>query len=226
MGKAGNKKKDFVWEILNSLWILLAVVPMFNWLAFFWVGARAKKKKWIILGCFYLFTSWGVLMLSAYIFAKVKILYTLGGLVFMFSWIASIVHTLFIRNEYIAYLRGDEKITKHKPIISEKSLELSGKPVNNTVREQTPTKQAANLKIDINSCSLEELLVLPGIGIVQAKKAINLREENNGFSSVGEFCEKLELQPHFVSQIEKIVYVGKLENQDVADENPGRIIDF
>ena len=60
---------------------------------------------------------------------------------------------------------------------------------------------AAEKSVDINSCTTEELMTLPGIGIVQAKQAMEFRAQQGGFRSVDEFIEVLQIKPHFAVQI-------------------------
>ena len=67
----------------------------------------------------------------------------------------------------------------------------------------TPVASAAKAEtsIDINSCTTEELMTLPGIGIVQAKQAMEYRTQHGGFRSVDEFIDVLMIKPHFAVQI-------------------------
>ncbi len=42
------------WKILHSLWIgWTFTLGFFNWVAFFYIGYRAKQKKWLLWGLFY-----------------------------------------------------------------------------------------------------------------------------------------------------------------------------
>jgi hypothetical protein len=42
------------WEILHSWWIVLTfTLGFFNWVAFLYIGFRAKQRKWILWGLFY-----------------------------------------------------------------------------------------------------------------------------------------------------------------------------
>ena len=44
-------------------------------------------------------------------------------------------------------------------------------------------------------------MALPGIGIVQAKQAMEYRAQHGGFRSVDEFIDILLIKPHFAVQI-------------------------
>ena len=55
--------------------------------------------------------------------------------------------------------------------------------------------------IDINTCSKEELLRLPGVYPAEAARAMDYRQENGAFSSVDEFVLFLQIKPHFAVRI-------------------------
>jgi len=62
------------------------------------------------------------------------------------------------------------------------------------------TEQVRDI-VDINTCGESELITLPGIGVVTAKKAISIRENQNGFESVDEFFDAIKLNDHYRSMI-------------------------
>ena len=42
------------WEFLHSLWIgWTFTLGLFNWIAFIYIGIRAKQRKWILWGVLY-----------------------------------------------------------------------------------------------------------------------------------------------------------------------------
>lgn len=55
--------------------------------------------------------------------------------------------------------------------------------------------------IDINQCTEQELMQLPGITIVDAKRAVEKRETQGRFKSVDEFVSYLHVKPHFAVKI-------------------------
>lgn len=70
-----------------------------------------------------------------------------------------------------------------------------------TITQTAVEEKAPAGLIDINRCTQAELLTLPGVGIVQAKAAMQYRQEHGSFRSVEEFTEVLELKPHFAVQV-------------------------
>ena len=55
--------------------------------------------------------------------------------------------------------------------------------------------------VDLNSCTQEELMTLPGVDLITAKKALAYRAEHGFFRSVDEFIEVFGIKPHFAVQI-------------------------
>lgn len=68
--------------------------------------------------------------------------------------------------------------------INEKNEEKYAEPVIHKTSDSSGIK-----KTDINLCSEQELSIVPGIGIILAKKAISIRNEKGKFKSVDEFID-------------------------------------
>jgi len=79
-------------------------------------------------------------------------------------------------------------------------------------------------KVDINTCSEEELKKLPGISIAKAKKTLSLRAERNGFRSLDEYVDAIELAPHFSTQIAPLVFFSS--NSTMSKTTHKRILDL
>jgi len=88
------------------------------------------------------------------------------------------------------------------------------------------TKPCMGAPVDLNTCTEQQLADLPGVGVVLAKKAMNMRTETGGFISTSDFNEKLNLMPHFASQIEKVAYVSPVTPLETNSGNAGRVIDI
>lgn len=74
--------------------------------------------------------------------------------------------------------------------------------------------------IDINTCTQAQLQELPGISLVQAKRAMEYRAQHGGFRSVDEFVEELKIKPHFAVQILPRITAGPLAPAEDRDEEP------
>lgn len=92
--------------------------------------------------------------------------------------------------------------------------------------------QPTNLKkLDLNSASQLEIALLPRIGPIIAKKAINIRKSQGGFESVEDFCMKIDLKPHIAKDIENLVYCTEISQEKPIEpqkSQPGdiRIVDI
>ncbi len=79
--------------------------------------------------------------------------------------------------------------------------------------------------LDINSCSELELSKLPGMGLILAKKAVNLRNSRNGFDSVDEFIETVGVKPHFVDTVKIMICCNPVKTVETVKMS-GRRVDF
>lgn len=62
-------------------------------------------------------------------------------------------------------------------------------------------------KININFCSIQELLSLPGVNEQIANRAISLREMLGGFNSVQEFIDMVHIESQYSNQIREMATV-------------------
>lgn len=90
-----------------------------------------------------------------------------------------------------------------------------------------------NSKLNINTCDEQSLSKLPGVSVVAAKKAIEYRNQHNGFSSAFEFYETAGIKPHFIVQLEDLIVCESADPANTAssdkahrNERKGRILDL
>ena|GEM_PF-1717199 len=98
--------KDNAWRTQNSLWMVWVFIPLCNFLAFLWIGARAKTKKWVFFAVLYFAVNTGLLMWFfrgdanwmslAFALGKLGIV-VLGLAVYIYG----IVHAFITRSEYL-----------------------------------------------------------------------------------------------------------------------------
>lgn len=99
-----------MWELRNSLWVLLPVVHL-AWLAFLMIGVRAKKTTWIIWGVVYLLLWVGFfVLLDSDLVVEGNRLELILELVAFFGWLIPFAQLLFARREYLS--RYDALCTK------------------------------------------------------------------------------------------------------------------
>ena len=86
--------------------------------------------------------------------------------------------------------------------------------LNESEIDSAPSKTSVgNVKrgslLNINQATEAELLALPGVNIIMAKKAVKYIERNGGFASVEDFIKKMKIKDTFVEQIKAITYVSQ-----------------
>lgn len=78
---------------------------------------------------------------------------------------------------------------------------------------EVKTEKTTSFPISINSATIEELILLPGIGYVIAKRILEYRRKNNGFKSTDE--------------IMMVKGIGKVKFEKIKDkicvENPDQV---
>lgn len=117
----------------------------------------------------------------------------------------------FNQNEQV-YNR-EERINKETRIYSTENNSVKNDVSERKNEERLETSRTEKL-LDVNSCTEDELLQLPGVGIIEAKKAINFRN-NNEFNSVDEFIQVLNIKPHFTEKIRSMLICNQIKKMKV-----------
>lgn len=78
-------------------------------------------------------------------------------------------------------------------------------------------------KLNINAATDNELAALPGLNIIDAKKAVSYREENGDFTSIEQFIGLLDLKPHIAAPLfDLLVCEPTMQAQPAPVAAPGR----
>ncbi len=99
------------WEILHSLWIgWTFTLGFFNWIAFFYIGVRARQRKWVF---------WGVVYLTPFVLVMLNpnLDNWLGDLAIFLTLllgVIGIIHAFRIRKEYLLRLEALPRITSDR----------------------------------------------------------------------------------------------------------------
>lgn len=149
-----------------------------------------------------------------------------------------------IRGEYLAGSNGQPiQPPVQRPVqpsVQPRPVQPMGRPMTppaNLPQQPAPVQPApamapvgvqpppAQNKLDLNIAAEQQLAALPGVGVVLAKRAVELRTQS-GFASVDDFCARLQLMPHFAVQIQNLAFVSPPASGQKPLENAGRIIDI
>lgn len=250
MGQITNR--GLIWELLNSWWIIPSFI-FISWIGFFYIGIKAKKKMWVNIGFAFLLVFIFMVTSQSYfekigIWEVILLTYFFGGIVLAFIVrkeylirfdMLQKANVSQIENNNIRNRLAEEFLQKGIAVDGSGSRKIeetmdAGKEVfsdmNNIIQPSynEPNPLGDSKPIDINSCSIESLSNLPGITMILAKKAINYRNENNGFTSVKEFYKVIELKPHFIAQIDNKLICNKLAEDAHSTDNSqvGRSLDL
>lgn len=175
------------WETIHSLWIISVFFGL-GFIAFAVLAIKGKKKKWFIVSALYLITTYIAVITP----------YTTVGYILIFAiWIAQIVYSFFERKRYL--IARDAVLTSRGIVAS------NVKNDNNRLDLDVPQ---SSFTIDINKCSAEDIACLPGITIIDAKKAVEYRNKNDGFVSKNEFFAVLQIRDQKMKSISNKLTCG------------------
>ncbi|MEG2337998.1 MAG: helix-hairpin-helix domain-containing protein [Clostridium sp.] len=248
------------WEFLNSLWIIWSFIFGLNGVGLIIAGRKVKVRKWFISGlsytailsiCFYII---GEAHLDSMISET-------GTSIFMGTMLIAIIHSFIIRKEYLMRLeimidnKTNQKVTsqlrkkisseygyssntEEKSLVSEANINEDNKLIVNKDEKPIITVDFDDVKvnsieklIDVNKCTEKELLKLPGVGIIEAKKVISHRSRSV-FLSIDEFMNILGVKPHFDIRIREMITCETIEPDKCSTLNnnstsySGRMVDF
>lgn len=194
------------WKIRQSLWLLLAIVPIFNSTAFLYIGLRTSNRGYKLLAAIH----GTITVLLAFFITSRQFRYY-----FEVPFFLALLHYLVILIQAIAnapkYLRLLAQKENRKALSAQLLVENSSDgptavyvseksdrvPQHSERHSATPVSQPAGTEVlNVNTCSEEELAALPGVGVASAKKAIAHRQQHGDFASVEEFITVLAIKPH------------------------------
>ena len=81
-------------------------------------------------------------------------------------------------------------------------------------------------KLDINLCSEDDFLSLPGMSLLSAKRAVELRETQGDYKSIDDFVARNAIKPHFMVRMESMIMVTEKQVKNVETPRRGRMLDL
>lgn len=297
-------KKDSQKQFKNSLYVLLAFIPVVNSMAFFHMYGRVRNKKYSLMGWLFLIINL-IFIIAIFLIPNIQNpnecprYYDIVDLPEEVDFMNDEQYKKYrldssysysdefkLTDEYVEYQKAYEQYTKDMrawektPEIAEQiekyesfnnaktiigsacgcafavlniilimlvfmerprflyALEQEKNKTAfsermNTVRQNMPASQSINpvpetpktstvAAIDINACSEEELEQIPGITVIDAKKAITYRNANNGFKSVDEFFDVINAKPHIIVKMQSLITLGEFKQSKVPQESSSK----
>jgi hypothetical protein len=204
----GDRRASRFWRFEHHWWFLL-IVPTFGWLswaAFGYLGLRLRRWAWVGAGAVYLtltVVAWLFLGLSRSDNDWQSVLFV----VISFAvWTGSFVHALIIRREALDRLAVDED-----PLLRKARTQMTVRHAAEEIARDRPTlaveagigrnQGAFAGLVDVNHASADEFTLLPGFTPELAANVVSVRDQIDGFDSVLDFANVLDLPPRLVDSI-------------------------
>ncbi len=187
--------------------IALSFIPVLSGLGLILAGMRSKKKQWTIIGLAYIIVCCIVMSVD---FVNICVI----------IWFVSIIHTVIIGKEYCMRLKV---LKESKDILAEREREQEEKIYQELMGEGRKSKESRieeNVQtavMDINSCGEAELGTVPGIGLILAKRIIDIRREQP-FESVDEFYKRAGISDEKQKLMAKYLTCSECKVKDVQEE--------
>lgn len=234
---AGLTNKGIKWEMKNSLWLIYSWIPLVYSAALMYIANRVDYKPFKIIANITLFLTMGALVIILVSLAADNENLGTGMILLLFLLhILTFVECLILRPKYLKLLalkedgpakRNVVEYLAEKPAAAvnpEKEVEKALKSAESKVfidkevserldgikevKKSEPEKTAVGGKVDINTCTADELASLPGLNLVDGKKAISHRAEIGGYKSVEEFVWFLGIKPHIAAPLHDLLVCG------------------
>lgn len=142
--------------------------------------------------------------------------------------ITNLVTFFYVFSQKDRYLNKKE-ILQNKKAVASRLADMQADKTPPTVSEikkaaEQNTMPAAAL--DINTAAEEEIAALPGLSIIDAKRAISYREQNGGFKSTDEFFEVISAKPHIVVRLQDVITLSDVPAKKSFEPSSKRAIDI
>lgn len=251
--------KGSSWELSHSLWIIWSFFALcWVAFLIIGHGAKKRQWTLFGAGYAVLFALWLAMTeadkesVTADIGSSIGIFILIGGIIHCF-----LVRKEYLRRRAIIESEGyhtDEMELERQRMRREQGITDTVEEAREKLRRRIEERQTASRQesaqpatprtsaaprpaapaapteiIDINSCNISQLASLPGVTIIMARKAFDIRNERGYFKSVDEFCEAIQLKPHFVVQVQQMTTctIPTPPDEPVTPDTPfGRKLDF
>jgi len=239
------------WKILNSLWVLVTLVPLglVAYVAFFFIGIRANNRKWLITGFVYFVLIMGSFTMVG-MYDTEHFMSGIGVGILLVAWFSCMIHSFAVRQHYlniifkrkVHYEHGlNTQVNKQVVDVSEmkerrtkQKKQVQNKKVKNNEKQKKPTSPQV---ININKATEEEICTLPSIHPFLAKNIVKAREKVNQFESIEHLATVVNIKPHILNKSKPYIIFAdekvssqkaqhKRESEKEKVRKSGRMVDY
>jgi DNA uptake protein ComE-like DNA-binding protein len=167
-------------------------------------GSQLRKRSWIGWGVL-----WSLVTLAGWVGAVTNDGGAGAGLAIIAGWVGAIATTIAIRPAYLAEAGSAFGTAREAAELRlQERREAQTLAVENPAlarelgvgRPDRPGAQPAGL-VDVNNVPAEVIATLPGIDAALARRIVETREQVNGFSSLADFGEVVDLDGNAVERL-------------------------
>ena len=162
----------------NPNWFWFALIPYIGGLGVIYAGKKIRHFFWVYAGLFT--TTLGLILASSY------------SHLFGFVWLTQVAIAFILKDEYQEAISKTPKLPDNQP----------------TATNLLPkSSQSGDRKIDINSCSKDDLVYGLNLPIVYANEIESARFEGHIFTHVEELLEIAGIPDTYLAQLEeRVIY--------------------
>ena len=212
---------DRKWRSERLRCLLWGFVPIFDFFAFLLMADNSGQDKYrrkglafaaITMTAFFIIVSGDILIYFTTIGMGLRAEYYVRSLIVVamitlpISYLMQLILIGLTRKEYLAECAYME--------------EAFGAEAEEKLNVESTEKETC--RIDLNTCTKEELQKLPGIDAAMAIRIADDRAEYGDFSSVDEFIDRYGIKPHFAVRIMETAYVSADMSGAVGARADGR----
>lgn len=202
-----------------SRWPYLSLIPigLGAW-APIYAGAKARQRKWIVLGIV-----WSAVVLAGFVKSSLSHAGHSGtddvaGLLIVVGWVGAIATSFVIRGSYERQMSssflaaaevGEERLQERRKALATARANPALAREIGVGRPDEPGAFDAGL-VDVNNASVSALLRLPGVDDALATRIVEARGQTNGFSSLEDLGTVLDLPGDLVERLrERVVFLPR-----------------
>jgi hypothetical protein len=211
-------------DALRSWWIALTFIPFgwLGWAAFLYAGLRARRPPWTAFSALYFVaaaTSIALLSMEPEgpgdpdTWREAT-----GAWIGIATWAATFVHALVIRRPYLERMDVGEDpqldAAEDRLRRRERALELARDNPEHARelgigRPDLPGAYHGEV-VDVNNASVEAIARLPGFTKRLARRTVEIREEIDGFESIYDLADFVDLSPSAIELLEnRVVFLPR-----------------